>query len=118
MRSCRGGVGFGVCWGMGLVLSGGVAGTGLAQTAPPRQVVEITKRVERGLRRADLHAGARCSVEHPFRDHHHKAGRDLDADEAAIMAPIDALHAHAAAEQGMPTVMNDDILPDMGRTDG
>jgi hypothetical protein len=103
---------------MGLVLSGGVAGTGSAQTAPPQQFVEITKRVERGLRRADLHTGARCSVEHPFRDHHHNARRDLDAREAAILALIDALHAHAAAEQGMPTVMNDDILSDMGRMDG
>jgi hypothetical protein len=103
---------------MGLVLSGGVAGTGSALTAPPQQLVEIMKRVERGLRRADLHAGARCSVEHPFRDDHHDAGRDLDVDEAPILASIDALHAHAAAEQGVPTVTDDGILPDMGRMDG
>jgi hypothetical protein len=103
---------------MGLVLSGGVAGTGSALTAPPQQFVEIMKRVERGLRRADLHAGARCSVEHPFRDHHHDAGRDLDADEATVLTPIDPFHAHAAAEQGMPTIRNDGMLPDMGRMDG
>jgi hypothetical protein len=76
------------------------------------------KRVERGLRRAEFHAGARCSVEHPFRDHHHDAGRNLDADEAAILAPINALNAYTATEQGVPTVMNDGILPDMGRLDG
>lgn len=118
MRSCRGGVGFGFFWGIGLILSGGVAGAGSALTAPPQQLIEIAKRVEGRPRRAELHAGAGSRVEHPFRDHRHHAGRDLDADEATVLTPIDALHAHAAAKQGVPTVMNDGMLPDMGRMDG
>ncbi|TFL17277.1 hypothetical protein [Jannaschia formosa] len=103
---------------MGLVLSGWIAGTGSALTAPPQQFVEIAKGAERCPRLAERHAGAGSRVEHPFRDHHHDAGRDLDADEATVLTPIDALQAHSAAEQGVPTVMNDGILPDMGRMDG
>jgi hypothetical protein len=62
--------------------------------------------------------GGDVSVGEARRYARHHGGRGFDADETAIVEPVDPIHAYAAAEQGMPTIRNDGMLPDMGRMDG
>ena len=48
-------------------------------------------------------------------------GKHLDVDEApriAIVHPLDPDAARAMTEERMPMVMDDGILPDVGRMDG
>jgi hypothetical protein len=69
-------------------------------------------------RRADLHADASRYVEHPCGQDRHDAGQHLDVDEPARLAVVGPLDPDATAEQRMPAVMDDSVLPDMGRMDG
>ena len=66
-------------------------------------------------RRADLHTDAGRRVEHPFGHHRHDAGQHLDMDEPARLAVVGPLNTDATAEQRMPAIMDDSVLPDMGR---
>ena len=115
----RGGEGLvlGSC--IGLLLSGGdVAGAASTQSASLQKVVEIMQRRQGHARRADLHADAGRRVEHPCGHHRHDAGQHLDVDEPARLTVVDPLDTDATAEQRMPAIMDDSILPDMGRMDG
>jgi hypothetical protein len=66
-------------------------------------------------RRADLHTDAGWRVEHPFGHHRHDAGQHLDMDEPARLTVVGPLDTDATAEQRMPPIMDDSVLPDMGR---
>ena len=83
-----------------------------------QKVVEILQRRQGYARRADLHADAGRCVEHPCGHHRHDAGQHLDVDEPARLTVVGALDPDATAEQRMPAIMDDSVLPDMGRMDG
>jgi hypothetical protein len=119
ISSCRGGETFvrGSC--IGLLLSGGdVARAASTESASLQKVVEILQRLHRRARRTDLHAGARRCLEHPCRHYGHDAGQHLDMHEPPRGTIVGPLDPDAAAEQRMPAIMHDSILPDMGRMDG
>jgi len=69
-------------------------------------------------RRADLHADAGRRVEHPCSHHPHDAGQHLDVDKLARFTVVRPLDTDATAEQRVPAIMDNGMLPDMGRMDG
>ncbi|MYD95768.1 MAG: hypothetical protein F4X98_00085 [Gammaproteobacteria bacterium] len=82
---------------------------------------KLMERGEGGQRcsgRTDLHAGAGSRIEHPDRYLDDHSGLQLDCCERAIGAVFDALKACTTPKVGMPTIMDDAILPDMGRMNG
>ena len=68
--------------------------------------------------RTDLHTDTGRRVEHPRGHHSHDAGQHLDVDEPTHLAIVGPLDSDATAEQCMPPIMDDSVLPDVGRMDG
>ena len=73
------------------------------------------QRRQRDLRRADLDAGAIDRVELPRRQDRHDARRQLDVHELTRRTPLALNATRAPPVQRMPAIVDDDILPDMGR---
>lgn len=69
-------------------------------------------------RRTDLHTDTGRCVEHPCGHHCHDAGQHLDVDEPTRLTVVGPLDPDPTAEQCMPAIMDDSVLPDMGRMDG
>ena|SRR5438876_10361237 len=67
---------------------------------------------------ADLHACADDRIQHPRRDDDHYTGRRLNVGNWTGGALLGATELDMASMQRMPTVMNLDFLPDMGRMTG
>src|SRR4051794_29726967 len=73
---------------------------------------------ERGRRSpagADLHACARDRIEHPRRYNRDDAGLRFDLHEPPRATLLAAAEANATPVEGMPAIMDHDVLPDMGR---
>lgn len=100
----------------------GFAGAASTHSTSPREIIEIRQRRQGRPRRSDSHADAGRSVEHPRRHHRDDARCHLDVDELPGLAPglaiVDPLDPDAAAEKRMPAVVDQSILPDIGRMDG
>jgi hypothetical protein len=86
--------------------------------APRQQVMKIRERRRRHPWRAELHACAGHGVQHPRGQDDDHAGLCLDMDKTSGLAILAALPTQALAVKRMPTVMNHDFLPDMGRMGG
>ena len=98
----------------------GLLGDGDAVRGKPRferdqQLVQVDERADRDLGHADLEAGAEDGVELPGRQHGDDAGHQLDMHELARCAPLALDAPRSLPEQRMPSIMDNDILPDMGR---
>ena len=94
-------------------------GDGVAVRWKPRfendqQLVKIDERGNRDLGHTDLEAGTDDGIELPGRKHGNDAGHQLDMHELARCAPLILNAPRPLPEQRMPTVLHDDILPDMG----
>ena len=85
------------------------------ETKRGQQAVQISQRRSRDAGRADLHARAGSRVQHPGRDHRDDAGRHLDMDHVTAGAALAVVPTKPAPAERMPPVVNDDLLPDMGR---
>jgi hypothetical protein len=104
---------------IGLLLGeGGIARAASPHSATLQKIVELDQRRQRCPRRPDVHPNAAGRVEHPGRHHRHDAGRHLDADEPARGPVLAMLGPESTVVQRMPTAMNNDVLPDMGRMNG
>ena len=57
-------------------------------------------------------------IQHPGRQHNNHAGRHLDVNDLTVGAPLDVLAANATPIERVPSVMNFNFLPDMGRMNG
>jgi len=77
--------------------------------------MQLGQRRDGHARRADLHARAGDRVQHPGGDHHDDARRHLDMNHVAASASLTVVPAQPASAQRMPSIVNDDLLPDMGR---
>ena len=84
-------------------------------TTLDQQLVEVSEGRHRHARRAELHPGAGDRVEHPCRQDRDHAGRRLDVHEATGEAILAVLPPDAPPVQRMPAVIDDGLLPDMGR---
>jgi hypothetical protein len=119
ISSCVGADGLVLGSGIGLLLSSDtVAGAASTQTASPQKVIEISKRRDGCARHPDLHGGTSRGIEHPFGHNRENARQHLNVHEPAGLAAINPLDPDAPPKQRMPAVMDNRILPDMGRMDG
>jgi hypothetical protein len=94
----------------GLVVQGAAPEAGRNQ-----ELVQVSQRGARHPRPAKHHPGTGDGVEHPGRHHRDHARRDLDVHDVTADPLLGILLPHAASTQRMPTVVDDYILPDMGR---
>jgi hypothetical protein len=77
--------------------------------------MQRAERRQRHLWRTDLEAGTIDRIDLPRRHDRHIARRQLDVHELARRALLDLNAARASPTQGMPAIVDGDILPDMGR---
>jgi len=77
--------------------------------------VQIRQSRDRDTGHADLHVRAGNCIQHPGRDHCHHTGRYFDMDHVTAGAALATLPTQMAPVQRMPSIMDDDLLPDMGR---
>ena len=90
----------------------------LSETLRNEKLMESGEGGQRCPGCADLHAGAGRRIEHPHRYLDDHSGLQLDCSERAIGPVLNTLKAYAAPKMGMPRIMDDAILPDMGRMNG
>ena len=88
------------------------------KTALDKEPMQITQSSDIGAGRANLHAGASSRIQHPSRQHDDHAGRRLDVDNPTAGALLAVLLPKTPTVEGMPTIMDLDFLPDMGRMNG
>ena len=69
-------------------------------------------------RRAQGHRGANHGIEHPTGDGNHDTHRPLHLQELTCRSMLYAADADLTPEIGMPTIMDFQLLPDMGRING
>src|SRR3954470_23050653 len=77
--------------------------------------MQFDERVHRYPAGADLHTCARDRIEHPRRHNRDDAGLRFDLHEPPGDPLLAAAEANATPKEGMPAIMDHDVLPDMGR---
>jgi hypothetical protein len=77
--------------------------------------VQISQRINRNPRRPEGHAGADASVKHPLRKYCYNTRFDLNVDDSTISALLTVMRTHRSAVERMPSVVNFNFSPDMGR---
>jgi hypothetical protein len=83
-----------------------------------RRTAQVNQRRHRHARRADRHCGAGDGIQHPGRNHRNHAGCRLEIDIAAGEALLAAVLPDTTPIQRMPTIVDLDLWPDMGRMAG
>jgi hypothetical protein len=86
-----------------------------SETALDQKVMEVNQRGYRHARRTDRHSGAGGGIEDPRRSHNDHAGPCLEVNNGSGYALLAALAPDAAPIKGVPTIVDLDLLPDMGR---
>jgi hypothetical protein len=86
-----------------------------SETAPDQKLMQIGQRRHGDARHSDLHAGADHRVEHPGRHARDHAGGRLDVGDLTGGMPLTGLKPDTAPVLRVPTIMDEDFLPDMGR---
>ena len=80
-----------------------------------QQPVEFAQHRNCDARLAQRHARTHDSIQHPCRHDPHYAWAGLDVHHATTASFLDVSYLDATPMQGMPTVMDFNFLPDMGR---
>jgi hypothetical protein len=80
--------------------------------------MQLNQRRYRHARRADLHPGAGGGIQDPRRGHNDHAGCRLEVNNGPGYALLATLAPDAAAIEGVPAILDLDLLPDMGRMTG
>jgi hypothetical protein len=88
------------------------------ETAFDQQAMQLNKRRYRDARHADLHRSTGNRIQHPCGHHRDYAGRRLDMDKSAGDAPLAVMSPDTTPIEGVPTVIDLNFLPDMGRMTG
>ena len=88
------------------------------ETAFDQQMMQLNEPRHRHARRADLHRGAGDWIQHPCRHHRDNTGRRLDVNELPSDALFAVLPPDTAPVKRVPTVVDLDLLADMGRMTG
>lgn len=94
----------------GRIVRGASPGTALDQ-----QTMQADQRRYRHTRKTDGHPGTGDRIQHPGRHYDNDAGRRLDMDKLAASALFTVLPPDPTTMQRVPTVMDLDLCPDMGR---
>ncbi len=69
------------------------------------------------MRCAEGHSGTDAGIDYPIWQYCYCAGRHLDMDDPAISALLAVLHPQSPTVKRVPTIVNFNFLPDMGRMD-
>ena len=77
--------------------------------------MQVLEGLSRDLRGTEDHAGAGNRIEHPCWDGDHRSGGGLDMDHLTGPATFAVERANGMTKQRMPTIVDGDSLPDMGR---
>jgi hypothetical protein len=85
------------------------------ETERDQQVVQVGQRGRRNTGCLDLHPGTGDGIQHPCREDGDHARHGLDMHYVAIGSSLFILRADTAAMQRVPTIVDNDFLPDMGR---
>jgi hypothetical protein len=83
-----------------------------------KQLMQSTKRRYSDPRLARFHGRTHSRIQHPLRNYPHYAWISLDVNYATAAALLDVPDLDAATIQRMPTILNFNFLPDMGRMNG
>ena len=79
--------------------------------------MQIHESVHGEARCAEGHSRADTGVDHPVWQDRDNAGCHLDMDHPATGTLFAVLHAQSSTVQWVPTIVNLNFLPDMGRMD-
>ncbi len=77
--------------------------------------MQVGQRTDRSAGRADLHARTGGRVQHPGRHHHDNAWCRFDMNHIITGPALTVVTAQPAPVKRVPPVVDDDLLPDMGR---
>jgi hypothetical protein len=77
--------------------------------------MQLGKRLHRHARHAHPHSSTHRRIQHPTRDYNDDARRRLKLDDVPRGTLLAPHQADRAAVDGMPTIVDLDELPDMGR---
>ena len=86
-----------------------------SETLCDEQLMQVDQRSERDARGADRHARAGGRIQHPRSHHRDHAGPCLDMDDLTGGPPLAVLTTHPLPIERMPAIVDDDLLPEMGR---
>jgi hypothetical protein len=86
-----------------------------SQAPVNQQPVEFTQHRNCDAWLAQRHGRTHDAIQHPRRHHPHYAWTGLDVHHATATSLLDVSYLDATPIQGMPTVMDFNFLPDMGR---
>jgi hypothetical protein len=100
---------------MALLRDGVAARSSQSRFDGEKQFVQVTERRQRHLRGPDLDASAVDRIELPGRQDRHDTRSQLHVHKLSRCAPLALNATHAPPAQRMPAIMDNDILPDMGR---
>jgi len=88
---------------------------GSPETKRAQQMMQVDQGGGRRNRSAHPHPRADRGIEHPARDHRDDARRRLHMDDLAANPPLAVVPPQPPAMQRMPAIVDDDLMPDMGR---
>jgi len=91
---------------------------GAAVTVSLQQLLEVQQRRKGDLGFTQRHTRARCRIQHPLGNGDYDTGEDLYVNNGPARALLAIEPTERAAMQRMPSVVNHDFLPDMGRMFG
>jgi hypothetical protein len=77
--------------------------------------MQFPESVHRDVRSAEGHPSTDTGVDHPVRQYDYCAGRHLDVDNPAVRTLFAVLYPQSSAVKRVPTIVNINFLPDMGR---
>jgi hypothetical protein len=77
--------------------------------------MQIRQGAHRSTRHSEVHARANPGVKHPCWHYRYDACSDFDMDNADTAALLAVLRPQTAPVKRVPTIVNFNFLPDMGR---
>jgi hypothetical protein len=86
-----------------------------AESERNQHTMQVDQRRQRTTWGADLHAGAGDRIQHPGSHNRHYAGQRLNVNNVTDRSSLAVVAADATAIKRMPSIVDNDIPPDMGR---
>ena len=87
----------------------------LPETLPDQQMMKLDQRCLHHARGPERHAGAGGGIQDPCRGHDDDTRRRLEVDNGAGYTLLAALASDTTPVEGVPAIVDLDLLPDMGR---
>ena len=79
--------------------------------------MQFPESVDRDARCAEGHSSTDTGIDHPLRQYRYNAGCDFHMDNPATRTLFAVLHPQSLTVKRVPTILDLNFLPDMGRMD-